>query len=162
MRDEKCEENKEDVPDVIAALMDEYGAACTVPTSSTRRSTTNSTLATLARSENSARCGQTVRKPSASVWSTNKWESDPEEESEAENATIQSILSFSLCTLVKTWTNVYLDILIGSALSGFGALSIDDLSEIELEDLMTPPKVAPKSTPPTQAPKGAWAAVARG
>ena len=56
-----------------------------------------------------------------------------------------------------------LDILIGSALSGFGSLSIDeDLSEIELEDLMTPPKVAPKSTPPTQAPKGAWAAVARG
>jgi len=94
MRDEKCEENKEDVPGVIAALMDEYGAACTVPTSSTRRSTTNSTLATLARSEDSARCGQTVRKPSASVWSTNKWESDPEEESEAENATIQSILSF--------------------------------------------------------------------
>lgn len=144
MRDEKCEENKEDVPGVIAALMDEYGAACTVPTSSTRRSTTNSTLATLARSEDSARCGQTVRKPSASVWSTNKWESDPEEESEAENATIQNIL-------------------IGSALSGFGSLSIDeDLSEIELEDLMTPPKVAPKTTPPTQAPKGAWAAVARG
>ena len=162
MRDEKCEENKEDVPDVIAALMDEYGAACTVPTSSTRRSTTNSTLATLARSEDSARCGQTVRKPSASVWSTNKWESEPEEESEAENATIQSTFrTFFSTSVVKQGDNMCLDILIGSALSGFGALSIDEV-EIELEDLMTPPKVAPKSTPPTQAPRGAWAAVARG
>ena len=67
------------------------------------------------------------------------------------------------CTpAAKQGDNMCLDILIGSALSGFGALSIDELSEIELEDLMTPPKVAPKSTPPTQAPRGAWAAVARG
>ena len=92
MRDEKCEENKEDVPDVIAALMDEYGAMCTVPSSSPR-STTNSTLATLARSEN-CRSGQTVRKPTQSVWSTNlTWES--EEDDDTESAAIQSISHFN-------------------------------------------------------------------
>lgn len=144
MRDEKCEENKEDVPDVIAALMDEYGAMCTVPSSSPR-STTNSTLATLARSEN-CRSGQTVRKPTQSVWSTNvTWES--EEDDDNESAAIQNIL-------------------IGSALAGFGSSqSIDDLINLSIEDdLMTPPTeneiklIIPKPTPK----KNAWAAVARG
>ena len=101
MRDEKCEENKEDVPDVIAALMDEYGAMCTVPSSSPR-STTNSTLATLARSEN-CRSGQTVRKPTQSVWSTNvTWES--EEDDDNESAAIQSISHFNFSPSIANHT----------------------------------------------------------
>ena len=58
------------------------------------------------------------------------------------------------------------DILIGSALAGFGSTqSIDDLINLSIEDdLMTPPTeneiklIIPKPTPK----KNAWAAVARG
>lgn len=148
MRDEKCEENKEDVPGVIAALMDEYGAACTVP-ASTKKRPTNKALSQLQLStEDSAKCGQTVRKPVTSVWATSTWTQDTdEEETPTESAQIQNIL-------------------IGSALSGFGDLSLGESGELSLleDDLLTPPVEPVKSLMPRKIvkPKNAWAAVARG
>jgi len=164
MRDEKCEENKEDVPDVIAALMDEYGAMCTVPSSSPRLGT-NATLATLARSDN-CRQGQTVRKPAQSVWATQQTSLFNDGDENEDQAAIQNIL-------------------IGSALAGYGQSTIDELSQLSIDDndLMMPPTAAtngeqrtaetcqqgmaketsssmPSGT--TLPMKNAWAAVARG
>ena len=174
MRDEKCEENKEDVPDVIAALMDEYGAMCTVPSSSPRCAT-NTTLATLARSDN-CRQGQTVRKPAQSVWATHTTAFN---EDEAEDqAAIQSI--FNIETLKKNIerNTTTLDILIGSALAGYGQSTIDELSQmsIDADDFMMPPTgetttaqkpqmIKESLSMPQNATlpmKNAWAAVARG
>jgi len=155
MRDEKCEENKEDVPDVIAALMDEYGAMCTVPSSSPRCAT-NTTLATLARSDN-CRQGQTVRKPAQSVWAT--YTTAFNEDEAEDQAAIQNIL-------------------IGSALAGYGQSTIDELSQmsIDADDFMMPPTgetttaqkpqmIKESLSMPQNATlpmKNAWAAVARG
>lgn len=181
MRDEKCEENKEDVPDVIAALMDEYGAMCTVPSSSPRLGT-NVTLATLARSDN-CRQGQTVRKPAQSVWATQQTSLFNDGDETEDQAAIQSIFIIDTLKIgTSNVTRITLDILIGSALAGYGQATIDELSQLSIDDddLMMPPTATPtgeqttaqtchemaketSSMPTTTLPmKNAWAAVARG
>ena len=100
MRKERKQENKEDVPDVIAALMDEYGEACTIPQAKNARNAmeNNATLKYINNfdeSPSSNDSSATVRKPTTSVWATNEgWgihNNSIDENNDEENAKIQGI-----------------------------------------------------------------------
>lgn len=148
MRNERKQENKEDVPLVIAALMDEYGEACTIPES--KRESGNKTGNVL---KHVIQFGEKsdenqIRKPTTNVWATNEnqWTTTQEQNNTEEH------------------TAKILDILTGSALSAFGGLRLGglDCSEAEIEDdFCAPPVETGNKSETSQKPEMQWATVAR-
>jgi hypothetical protein len=148
MRNERKQENKEDVPLVIAALMDEYGEACTIPeTKKTGSGLTGSQVMThhmthLQFGEKSdEKLKNQIRKPTTNMWATaeNQWtiKEDVKEEHTAK----------------------IIDILTGSALSAFGGLSLLNESTVqdEPEGFCAPP-IEPEVKPEMEM---QWATIAR-
>jgi len=138
IRKERQTENKTNVPDVIAALMDEYGAGSTVPcvaptapVSSTKRPSPFEPFNVIGP----------VRSPSnrSRLWSsTCCWSSKSDED---ENSEIQAMLA-------------------DSALSAFGKLNIeDDVFSSETDGNFIAPEVSAPSQPPQTQTK--WADAVR-
>jgi hypothetical protein len=148
MRNERKQENKEDVPLVIAALMDEYGEACTIPeTKKTGSGLTGSQVMThhmthLQFGEKSdEKLKNQIRKPTTNMWATaeNQW-------------TIKEDIK-------EEHTAKIIDILTGSALSAFGGLSLLNESTVqdEPEGFCAPP-IEPEVKPEMEM---QWATIAR-
>ena len=134
IRKERQTENKTNVPDVIAALMDEYGAGSTVPSPAT-----SATVTPVIRRPSPFEPFNVIgssKSKSNSLWSTNWGNHDLEEDTETDSQLA--------------------NLLADSALSAFGNIAIDedDVFEANDDNLIAP------ITPPTVHIKG-WADAVR-